>query len=129
MQHQRNKQFVSHNHDLKSDKKRKWDEQMDLTTKDKEQMISTIKNRKYTEAFNIVTDSNWWDDNNITYNVERENFVYQVYFAYYNLLTIEGVKGVNGVDVWEHLRSLKTQLDQELLKIKNGIYESNVTSS
>lgn len=42
---------------------------------------------------------------------------------------MEGVKRVNGVDVWEHLKGLKMQLDQELLKIKNGIYESSVTSS
>lgn len=66
MQLQRNKQFVSRIYDLNLKKKKEWDEQMDLINKDKEQMISTIKKRKYTEAFDIVMDSNWWDDNNIT---------------------------------------------------------------
>lgn len=92
---------------------------------DKDKMIKLVKERAFENAFDSITSSNWWSDDTMTDNVQRENFLYQTYFAYYDLLTIDGVKGLDRNGIAKVLHRVKQQLDVEIKKIKNGIYEPN----
>lgn len=96
---------------------------MFLSKEDQQHMVSVIKQREYEEAYHFVTGYSWWGDQTMTTNMERENFLYQAFVSYYNLLFIEGVKGVeNKETALEHLHQLKNQLQVELNKVKKNNY-------
>lgn len=95
---------------------------MQLAESEKKKMLSIIKNKEIERAYHEVTDKNWWDDNSMTNDDERKNFLYEWFFAYYNLFFVEGIKGIEEKEAHHLLHQLKIQLDRELSLIKKGIY-------
>ncbi|WP_182102485.1 hypothetical protein [Niallia taxi] len=94
---------------------------MFLSKEDQQHMVSIIKQREYEDAYHFVTGYSWWADETMTTNMERENFLYQAFVSYYNLLFVEGVKGIENKDeALEHLHRLKCQLQEELNKVKKN---------
>jgi hypothetical protein len=114
---------------------------MDFSFEEKNNLLSVIKNNQFDQAFDVITSSNWWDDNTVTQDLERERFLYQIYFEYHDILNKEGVKNFNydyrDISIAERnhdmspsekmffMNRLKSQLDIELKKVRDGIYESS----
>jgi hypothetical protein len=94
---------------------------MNFTNKDR---ITLIKNKEYKNAYIHMVDMGWWSDTDLTSDTDRELFLYRDFFEYYNLLTITGVCGLSE-DVYIIINKLKNQLDKELFKVENHIYEVN----
>lgn len=83
-----------------------------------------IKNKTYDEAYSHIVNMAWWSDdseNSSTTDSQRELFLYREFFEYYNLLTIIGISGFKE-DKQIAINQLKIQLDTELNKMKNHIY-------
>lgn len=108
---------------MKSKRERGMKMSLTLTKEETREMIQLLKERNFKQAYERVTASNWWADDTLTNDTERENFLYKLYFAYYHLLLLEGVAGIEVKDAYLMLRHLKNQLDNELANVSKGIYE------
>ncbi|PLS19389.1 hypothetical protein CVD28_02950 [Bacillus sp. M6-12] len=97
---------------------------MDYTKEEKKVMISVLKERDFKKAFLSITECNWWANHTITNDMERENFLYRKYFDYHHLIFVEGIKEIEVEEGYKLMNHLKIQLDDELRKVKKGIYES-----
>lgn len=89
---------------------------------EQKRMNDVLKENRIDEAFLVMTESNWWDNDTITNNTERAKFLYETYFDYYHLLFTEGVKGIDKEEAQTLIHQLKLQLDEELDKVKRGIF-------
>lgn len=91
---------------------------------EKKRMEKILKGKEFARGFDLMTESNWWGDDSLTNDMERENFLYKTYFNYYHLIFTEGVDGIAVKEGYIYMHQLKLQLDKELEKIKKAIYQS-----
>lgn len=95
-----------------------------MNKNEKKRMEKILKGKEFSKAFDLITESNWWGDENLTSDMERENSLYKTYFDYYYLIFAEGVDGIAVKEGYIYMHQLKLQLDKELEKIKKSIYQS-----
>lgn len=74
-----------------------------------------------------VIDTNWWSDNKLTNDIERERFLYRLFMNYYDLIMNGEIIDTEECENKDTKRLLlinrcKIQLDKELDRIKNNDY-------
>lgn len=95
---------------------------MTLSKQGKQTMVNVLKNKRFEEAYFMLTQRNWWEDNTLTNDMERIKYLYETFFDYYNLLFTEGINGIEKEEEHVLIHQLKLQLDKELTKVERSIY-------
>jgi hypothetical protein len=74
-----------------------------------------------------VIDTNWWSDDKLTNDIERERFLYIMFVDYYDLIMNGEIREIEECEDKDTKRLLlinrcKIQLDKELSRVKSKKY-------
>jgi hypothetical protein len=74
--------------------------------------------------YSDLVDKTWWSDTKTTGDGERENFLYEAFFQYYDIINNEEFREVESDEKLKyHLINLcRIQLSKELNRVSNGDY-------
>ena len=73
------------------------------------------------QLYDEVVSKTWWNDPSITNNIERENFLYEEFVEYYDIINndeIEEIVRLENIKFWL-INKCRNQLEKELERVKN----------
>jgi len=76
------------------------------------------------QLYDEVVSKTWWNDPSITNNIERENFLYEEFVEYYDIINndeIEEIVRLENIKFWL-INKCRNQLEKELERVKNKDY-------